>query len=59
MGLHLIAANDACINLAEMVMGTKGAPADDLWGGNPSIEGGKLSVSDEPGFGVTLNEATL
>ena len=58
-GLHLIAANDACENLAEMVMGARDAGSDDLWVGNPQIEWGKLSISDEPGFGVELNESML
>ena len=58
-GLHLIAANDACENLAEMVMGARDGTTDDLWVGNPQIEGGRLSISDEPGFGVELNESML
>ena len=58
-GLHLIAANDACDNLAEMVLGSRDATTDDLWIGNPSIEGGKLSIGDSPGFGVELNEEML
>ncbi len=58
-GLHLIAANDACDDLAELVMGARGAGVDDLWVGNPQIEAGKLSISDEPGFGVRLNERML
>ena len=58
-GLHLIAASDACANLAEMVMGNRTAPSDDLWIGNPQIEDGKLSISDDLGFGVELNEELL
>lgn len=58
-GLHLITANDACDDLAELVMGSRDAATDDLWIGNPAIETGKLSISDEPGFGVQLNEAML
>ena len=58
-GLHLVAANDQCDNLAEMVLGNRGARTDDLWIGNPTLEGGRLSISDEPGFGVELNEAML
>lgn len=58
-GLHLIAANDACANLAEMVMGNRAASTDDLWVGNPTVEGGKSSVSDTPGFGVVLNQEML
>ena len=50
--LHLIAANDACDDLAEMVLGTKHVETDDLWIGMPAISEGKLSISDEPGFGV-------
>ena len=58
-GLHLIAANDACDNLAELVLGRRDTAIDDLWIGNPWIESGKLSISDEPGFGVRLNETML
>ena len=58
-GLHLIAANDQCDNLAEMVLGTRHADRDDLWVGAPKIEGGKLSISDELGFGLRLNEGML
>ena len=58
-GLHLIAANDACDDLAEMVVGSRDAATDDLWIGNPVIETGKLSISDEAGFGVQLNDAML
>ena len=58
-GLHLIAASDACDNLAEMLLGQRDASVDDLWVGNPTIEGGKLSINDEPGFGVRLNEGML
>jgi L-alanine-DL-glutamate epimerase-like enolase superfamily enzyme len=58
-GLHLIAANDACDNLAEMVLGGRDAPTDNLWAGAPMIEDGKLSINDVPGFGVRLNEAML
>ena len=54
-GLHLIAANDACDDLAELVMGARDADKDDLWVGGPEIEGGKLSIGDESGFGVGLN----
>ncbi len=58
-GLHLIAANDACDNLAELVLGHRNAAIDNLWIGNPWIESGKLSVSNKPGFGVKLNEQML
>ncbi len=58
-GLHLIAANDACDDLAELVMGSRDADTDELWIGNPAIESGKLTISDEAGFGVRLNEAML
>ncbi len=58
-GLHLIAASDACANLAELVLGRRDAAIDELWIGNPWIESAKLSVSDEPGFGVRLNETML
>ena len=58
-GLHLIAANDACDNLAEMVLGHRDAATDNIWIGNPVIEDGRLSVSDAAGFGVEPNEAIL
>ena len=58
-GLHLIAASDACDDLAELVMGSRDAATDDLWIGNPWVEDGQLSINEEPGFGVRLNEAML
>ena len=58
-GLHLIAANDACDDLAELVMGARDADKDDLWVGGPEIEGGTLSIGDGSGFGVGLNEGML
>ena len=58
-GLHLIAASDECDNLAELVLGRQDAETDELWIGNPAIAEGKLSISDQPGFGVQLNEAML
>ena len=58
-GLHLIAASNSCSNLAELVLGRQDAATGDLWVGNPAITDGKLSISDLPGFGVQLNEATL
>ncbi len=58
-GLHLIAANDQCDNLAEMVLGKRDTATDDLWVGGSVIEGGTIAVSDAPGFGVELNETML
>ncbi len=58
-GLHLIAASDACDNLAELVMGSRNATTDQLWIGTPELSNGKLSISDAPGFGVKPNEAML
>ncbi len=58
-GLHLIAASDACADLAEMVMGNRDADSEQLWVGVPNIEEGNLSISDQPGFGVSPNEAML
>ena len=57
-GLHLIAASD-CMDLAEILPGSKGAPKDELWLGEPFPERGFIEPPDEPGFGVTLNEALL
>ncbi len=58
-GLHLIAASDACINLAEMVIGNRESETDDLWIGNPVIQDGQLSINDAAGFGVRLNDNML
>ena len=58
-GLHLIAASDACDDLAELVMGTRDADKDNLWVGGPEIEDGRLSIGDGAGFGVGLNEGML
>ena len=55
-GLHLIAASDACVNLAELVLGSRTSATDDLWIGNPVIQNGHLSINDAAGFGVRLNE---
>ena len=33
--------------------------AIELWSGEPAAVDGYLSINDEPGFGVTLNEAML
>ncbi len=57
-GLHLIAASD-CMDFAEVLPGLRGAPRDDLWIGEPFPERGYIEPSDEPGFGVTLNEDLL
>lgn len=58
-GLHLIAASDDCDNLAELVLGRQYAETDELWQGNPRIDGGKISISNQSGFGVQPNEAML
>ena len=57
-GLHLIAASD-CMDLAEVLPGTRDAERDDLWIGEPTAENGYISPSDAPGFGVRLNEDML
>ena len=57
-GLHFIAGSD-CQQLAEMVMGQKDAPRDVVWLDAPEPVDGRLQVTDEPGFGVRLNEAML
>ncbi len=58
-GLHLIAASDGCDNLAELVMPHRNSNSEELWIGAPSVTDGKLSISDRPGFGVSLNESML
>ena len=57
-GLHLIAASD-CMDLAEVLPGIRGAPKDELWLGEPFPERGFIQPSDEPGFGVRLNEEMI
>ena len=55
-GLHLIAASD-CMDLAEILPGTRGAARDELWLGEPFPEDGYVEPPDAPGFGVALNES--
>ena len=57
-GLHFIAGSD-CQQLAEMVMGQKDAPRDVVWLDAPEPVNGRIQLTDEPGFGVRLNEAML
>ena len=57
-GLHLIMATEE-LDLAERNPGRRGAPRDELWLGEPQPKGGFLEPSDEPGFGVKLNEAMV
>ena len=57
-GLHLIAASD-CMDLAEVLPGTRCGDRDDLWIGEPTAENGYIAPSDAPGFGVSLNEDML
>lgn len=54
-GLHLIVATD-CIDLAEILPGTRDADRDELWIGEPVAGNGYIAPTDEPGFGVRLNE---
>ena len=57
-GLHLIMATEE-LDLAERNPGRRGAPRDELWLGEPQPVDGFLEPSDEPGFGVKLNEAMV
>ena len=57
-GLHLIAAS-SCANLAEILPGGRNAPKDDLWIGEPSARNGLIMPSEDPGFGVTVNQYLL
>ena len=57
-GLHFIAGS-GCHQLAEMVMGARHAPKDVVWLDAPEVADGRLQLTDEPGFGVRLNEAVL
>lgn len=54
-GLHLITASD-CIDLAEVLPGTRDGDSDVLWIGEPIAENGYIAPTDAPGFGVRLNE---
>lgn len=57
-GLHLIAAS-GCEDFAEVLPGSRNGQRDDLWIGEPQATDGYLSINDEPGFGVKLNESML
>ena len=57
-GLHFIAGS-GCHQLAEMVMGPKDGPRDVVWLNAPEVADGRLHLTDEPGFGVRLNEEVL
>lgn len=57
-GLHLVAAS-GCEDFAEVLPGTKDGHRDELWLGEPQAVDGYISINDEPGFGVTLNEHLL
>jgi L-alanine-DL-glutamate epimerase-like enolase superfamily enzyme len=48
-----------CIDLAEQNPGNRGAERDVLWIGQPQVVDGYMQPSDEPGFGVRVNEAML
>jgi len=53
-GLHFIVAT-ACEDFAELVLGTRGEPKDEIWIGEPTAAEGYLSAPERPGFGVELN----
>ncbi len=57
-GLHLIAGSD-CHQLAELVMGSRNDERDTAWLDAPFPVEGQLHLTDEPGFGVRLNESAL
>ena len=57
-GLHLIAASDWA-DFAECHSDHIRSPRDELWLHEPLPQGGYIAPSDEPGFGVTLNEEML
>ncbi len=57
-GLHLIVASD-CMDLAEVLLGSRGVLRDELWLGEPRAEDGHIEPSDDPGFGIVVNEAML
>ena len=57
-GLHLIAASDWA-DFAEYHSDHIRSPRDVLWLGEPEPQDGYITPSDQPGFGVTLNEELL
>lgn len=57
-GLHLIAAS-ACEDFAEVLPGSRNGERDETWLGEPSAQDGYIEISDEPGFGVRVNEDLL
>jgi len=57
-GLHLIVSSD-CDNLAEVLPGTKDGNRDELWIGEPVASDGYIAPTEDPGFGVVVNETLL
>ena len=57
-GLHLIVATD-CLDLAETMPHRWQEPREGLWLGEPEVTDGTIEPSDDPGFGVRLNEDLL
>ena len=57
-GLHLITSS-MCDDLAEVLPGSQGAQKDNLWLGEPTATDGLICLTDDPGFGVTINEEML
>ena len=53
-GLHLIVASN-CLNMAEILPGTREGSIDEIWTGEPRYLDGSISPTDEPGFGVSIN----
>ena len=57
-GLHLIVSSD-CDNLAEVLPGTKDGNRDEIWVGEPVAADGYIAPTEDPGFGVKVNEKLL
>ena len=57
-GLHLIVSSD-CDNLAEVLPGTKYGNRDEIWVGEPVAADGYIAPTEDPGFGVKVNEKLL
>ena len=53
-GLHLIVASN-CLNMAEVLPGTRQGFVDEIWTGEPQHLDGSISPTDKPGFGVSVN----
>jgi len=57
-GLHLIMATN-CLNMAELLPGTRQGSIDEIWIGEPQHSKGSIWPTDKPGFGVSINPSFI